>query len=188
MPTGGGDRSLGDVGQRGVSLGSSEVMDGFWGAAALVGGSDVAGFKLGIEATESARCCAAAESGLVFALVDRVGTTSFALFFRDLPVRVVAVLVPGLTGDDSLEGTGELLAEAARAGKSRLVVKEDVDESRLNLGVTAVEASLEGAEVVVLLSSEVCWLKPASEVDDLSAIVAVLYGSRGRIGRHVLWW
>jgi len=186
FPTGGGDRNLGDVGQRGVSLGSSEVIDGFWGAAALVGGSEVAGFKLGIEATDSARCCAAADGGLVFALVDRDGMVSFALFFLDLPVRVVVALVPGLTGDDSLEGTGEFVADAVRVGRSRFVFKEDVDESRVSLGVAEIKGSLEGSEAESL-GSEVCWFRPEREVDDLSAIVAVLCGFQGRIGSH-MWW
>jgi len=187
FPAGGGDRNLGDVGQRGISLGNSEVIEGFWGAAARVGGSEVAGFRLGIEATDNARCCAAADGGLVFALVDRVGMVSFALFFLDLPVRVAVTLVPGLTGDDSRDAIGEFVADAARVGRSLLVFKEDVDESRVNLGVTEVKASLEGS-AVTSLGSKVCWLRPDRIVDDLSAIVAVLCGVWRRIGSHRLWW
>ena len=50
---GGGDLSLGDMGQRGVSL-ISEVIDGFCATGARMMGSDTPGCKVGIDAADRA--------------------------------------------------------------------------------------------------------------------------------------
>jgi hypothetical protein len=52
---GGGDFSLGDIGQRGVSL-SSEVREGFWGIGALIAGSDWTGCNVGVVVADNALC------------------------------------------------------------------------------------------------------------------------------------
>lgn len=118
--TGGGDRSLGDTGQRGVSL-ISDVTKGFWGIGALIVESDVTGCKFGVVAADNALWVAAADGGLVVVLVDREGLRSCVLFFLDLPGPAVERLdvfdlFCGLIGDDSLEGTGELAADVFRFG------------------------------------------------------------------------
>jgi hypothetical protein len=61
---GGGDLSLGDIGQRGASL-ISEVTDGFCGIGARIVGSDIPGCRVGIDAADRALCVAAAEGGFV---------------------------------------------------------------------------------------------------------------------------
>jgi hypothetical protein len=97
--------------------------------------SEVAGYNVGVVEAESALCWAAADGGLA----DREGLTSLVLFFRDLPGPVVRGaevidLRVGRTGDDSLEGIGEFVAEAARLGFSLFVAGiEDVDGSRVDL-------------------------------------------------------
>ena len=74
--TGGGDRSRGEVGHRGGSLGSA-VVEGFWGVGALMVGSDETGARAGVVAAERMRCWAAAEGGLVVLLLGaRDGLTS----------------------------------------------------------------------------------------------------------------
>lgn len=123
----------------------------------------------------------------MFALVDRDGMRSLALFFLDLPVRAAVVFPPGLTGDDSREGIGEFVADVARVGRRRFVFRDDVDESRTSLGVTETDGSLGGSEAVSV-GSAVCWARPEREVNDLSAIVAVLCGFLGGIGRHMSSW
>lgn len=82
--------------------------------------SDVAGCRIGVVAADRALCCAAADGGLVLVLAEREGLTSVALFFRDLPGPVDRDVgfSGGRTGDDSLEGSGELLAEVDRLGCS----------------------------------------------------------------------
>lgn len=128
---GGGERSRGDTGHRGVSL-SSDVTDNFWATCEwMEDGSNTAGCNLGIEAADSARCCAAAEGGFVFALADRDGLTSLALFFLERPGpadRAVTDLSEGRTGDDSLEGSGELFAEVARLACSLFVCESRREE------------------------------------------------------------
>lgn len=52
--TGGGDLSLGEIGQRGVSL-SSDVTDDFWGTGAFIMGSDATGCKFGMDAADNPR-------------------------------------------------------------------------------------------------------------------------------------
>src|SRR5450756_16116 len=86
--TGGGERSLGDTGQRGVSL-ISDVMEGFWGTGAFTVESEEAGWRVGMEAADNALCWAAAEGGFVFVLAARDGLTSWVLFFLDRPGPVV---------------------------------------------------------------------------------------------------
>ncbi len=51
---GGGDRSLGDIGQRGVSL-ISGLAEGFWATGALIVVSEAAGCRVGIDAADNAR-------------------------------------------------------------------------------------------------------------------------------------
>jgi hypothetical protein len=132
---GGGDRSLGDMGQRGVSLISDVTMD-FWGPGALTVESDTAGYKLGVVAADSALCVAAAEGGLAVVLADREGLRSGVLFFLDLPGPAVERLevfdlTCGLIGEDSLEGTGELAADVFRFGwKFFVVATDEFDDSR----------------------------------------------------------
>jgi len=116
--TGGGDRSLGDTGHRGVSL-ISDVWGGFWGAGALRVGSEATGGKLGVEATDSALCVAAADRGLVDVLADREGLISWELFFLALPGPVterleVFALGCGRIGELSLDGIGELVVDGVR--------------------------------------------------------------------------
>ena len=139
--TGGGDRSLGDIGQRGVSL-SSDGRMGFWGTGALIVVSEGAGLSEGMVVAERARCCAATDGGFVLVLVERDGLTSLALFFFDLPGPTVRAEVLALrgsrTGDDSLEGMGEFEAELALWGSSLLVA--GIDESRK--GFVVVVASI----------------------------------------------
>jgi hypothetical protein len=72
---GGGDRSLGDIGQRGGSL-SSVGAGGFCGVGALIVGSDETGCKAGVTIADSVLCCAAAEGGLLLVLPALDGLTS----------------------------------------------------------------------------------------------------------------
>jgi hypothetical protein len=151
--TGGGERSLGDTGQRGVSL-ISEVTESFWGTGAFIVLSEEAGWRVGIEAADNALCWAAAEGGFVLVLVARDGLTSWELFFLDRPGPVVEradepVLRAGRLGDDSLEGLGELAADGVRFGSSFFVGgNEDVDVSRASFDVLADICSLAGAAVM----------------------------------------
>lgn len=70
---GGGDRSLGDIGQRGVSR-ISGLEASFWGIGAFI--ESEAGLRVGIDAADNARCVAAAEGGFVVEEVERAGLTS----------------------------------------------------------------------------------------------------------------
>ena len=89
---------------------------------AFIVGSGVAGCSVGVAAVDSALCCAAADGGLVLVLAGREGLTSLALFFLDLPgpdgraVVEVVDLSAGRTGDPSLEGIGEFVADGDRFG------------------------------------------------------------------------
>lgn len=118
---GGGERSLGDTGQRGVSF-SSGVTEDFWGVGARMLVSDRLGCRLGMEVADSALWVAAAEGGL---LDGRDGLTSCALFFLARPgpdKRVERTgLVVGLTGEGSREGIGEFAADGVRLGRDFFV-------------------------------------------------------------------
>lgn len=166
---GGGERSLGDIGQRGVSL-SSEVMDSFCGTGALIDGSWVVGYNLGVVAADRARCCAAAEGGLVLLLAERDGLTSLTLFFLDLPGpegRVVDVeaFSSGRTGDPSREGIGEFAADDDRfIGWSLFVVGIEDDLDVVAAGRSFVIAA------AVSDGSEVC-AEPVIDANTLSSIV-----------------
>lgn len=70
---GGGDRSLGDIGQRGVSR-ISGLVEGFWGTGAFIVESELEGCRVGVDAADNARCVAAAEGGLE--VTERAGLTS----------------------------------------------------------------------------------------------------------------
>ena len=112
---GGGDLSLGDTGHRGDSL-SSDVASSFWGTGAFSVGSDIAGWRFGVVAADNTLCCAAEDGGLL--LAGREGLTSLTLLVLDLPgpVERDTAWSGGRTGDDSLDGKGEVLAEADRFG------------------------------------------------------------------------
>jgi hypothetical protein len=72
---GGGDRSLGDVGHRGVSR-KSVMEEDLCGCCTLVGASNCVGSNCGLPAAVRARCTAAAEGGfaaLLLPLADRDG-------------------------------------------------------------------------------------------------------------------
>lgn len=131
---GGGDLSLGDVGQRGVSLDSGGC-EGFCGTGALMVGSERLGYKVGMDEVVSALWEAAAKGGLLALAIDaRDGLTSLELFFRDRVVVVVVVvegrvgriggfcLAAGRTGEGSREGIGELVAERPLLGCSLVIV------------------------------------------------------------------
>jgi len=172
--TGGGDRSLGDIGQRGVSLGS-DVTDAFCATGARIKvGSEAAGCSLGIAAVESALCCAAAEGGLI---AERAGLTSFALFFLDLPgpdVRGIMDLSEGLTGDDSREGKGEFVADVARFDWSLFVDgTEDVDGIDAGAGADSLAFEVVAGVVESIGSAVSC---AVSEMDrkSLSSMVAFI--------------
>jgi hypothetical protein len=76
LMTGGGERSLGDTGQRGRSLDSGGI-DAFCGMGALIGVSDMDGRNWGIVAEENALRVTAADEGVeLIALADRVGLGS----------------------------------------------------------------------------------------------------------------
>lgn len=92
MLTGGGDRSLGDTGQRSVSF-SGGGIEGFWGTGALIGGSESAGCSLGVFTADNALWVAAAEGGLAGVLFDREGLRSCVLSFLDLPGPAVERLL-----------------------------------------------------------------------------------------------
>jgi hypothetical protein len=51
---GGGDRSLGDIGQRGVSR-ISGIVEGFWGTGAFIVESEVVGCSVGVDGADNAR-------------------------------------------------------------------------------------------------------------------------------------
>jgi hypothetical protein len=73
---GGGERNLGDIGQRGPSL-SSVVTEGFRGVGVIIDGSDVTACKCGMDVADNALCVAAADGGLVvLILAEREGLTS----------------------------------------------------------------------------------------------------------------
>lgn len=95
------------MGHRGASLSSADT-DGFCGMGAFIGAS--AGWSCGVLVEDRFLCTAAAEGGLIFvaALPDRDGLTSL-LFFRDRVFEVF--LATGLTGEESLDGFGELAAD-----------------------------------------------------------------------------
>jgi hypothetical protein len=179
---GGGDRSLGETGQRGVSF-SSEVMDSFRGTGARMElESEVDGCSLGVAAAESTLCCAAAEGGLL-RLLGRDGLTSLALFFLDLPpdVRGTFDLSEGLTGDDSLEGSGEFAADEVRFACSLFVDgTEDVESRRADEEVEGSRLDLGTAVTGVILSesagSVVSWTVPVMEEKGLSSMVALALG------------
>jgi hypothetical protein len=184
---GGGDRNLGDTGQRGVSL-ISGIAEGLRGTGALIVGSEVAGCKDGIDAADSARRVAAAEGGLVFVLAERDGLTSCELFFLDRlgPVADRAVVVvfdlsDGRTGEDSREGFGELVADVARVVCNLFVAsREEVDESRaVGLQSPGTGWSLPAADVDVWAGSVGSWVALKMGVD-LSSIVTFFFGGRGR--------
>lgn len=82
--TGGGDRSLGETGQRNVSLLSTGT-EGFWAIGALIVGPDSTGCSLGVCAIDNALLVAAAEGGLAGVLFGREGLRSCVLLFLDLP-------------------------------------------------------------------------------------------------------
>jgi hypothetical protein len=175
---GGGDRSLGDTGQRGASL-ISDVRRSFWGVGAVMV-SEGTGCKLGVVTADNALWVAAADGGLVGVLVDREGLVSCVLFFLDLPgpaverVEVVG-LTCGLIGDDSLEGTGELAVEVFRFDWSFfVVVTDDVDGSRAGFGVVGGGGGRtmeEPAAVASSIGSAVSCGAPEMEVKALSSIV-----------------
>lgn len=74
--TGGGERSLGDIGQRGPSL-SSVATEGFRGVGVIIDGSDATACKCGMDVADSALCVAAADGGLVvLILAERDGLMS----------------------------------------------------------------------------------------------------------------
>jgi hypothetical protein len=179
---GGGERSLGDTGQRGVSL-RSEVTEGFWGTGAFMVESEEAGWRVGIEAADNALCWAAAEGGFVLALAERDGLTSWVLFFRDRPGPVVervevAVLRDGRLGDDSLDGLGEFAADGVRFGSSFFVGgMEDVEVSRAGFDVftpAAAGCSLAGG-AVMSTGSAVSWVAPAMGVKGLSSMTVAVW-------------
>lgn len=158
--TGGGERSLGDDGQRGVSL-ASAVTEGFCGIGALMLGSDTLGYKFGIDVADRALWVAAAEGGLVLVLDDRDGLTSFVLFFLERPGpadrEVVVGFTGGRTGDASLDGTGELVADGARRGCSFFGSCVESDGSRVGLGVVDLDGFvLEEAEAEGVVSPDSC--------------------------------
>jgi hypothetical protein len=160
LVTGGGDRNLGETGQRGVSL-MSEGREGFCGAGAFIVVSKETGCKVGVVAADSALCWAAADGGFVLVLAERTGLTSWLLFFLDRlePVERadVPVLRAGRFGDDSLEGLGELAADGVRLGGSFFVgAIEDVDVSRAGFDVLTGVCSLAG--VAVTLTGSAGWV------------------------------
>ena len=98
----------------------------------MIEASEITGSRLGVVATDSALRVAAAEGGLGVALVDREALRSCVLFFLDLlgpAVERLDVLdlTSGLIGDDSLEGTGEVVADVWRFVWSFFTVGVDVD-------------------------------------------------------------
>jgi hypothetical protein len=110
-------------------------------------GSEETGCKVGIAAADNGLCVAAAEGGFVVVLAVRDGLTSCVLFFLDRlgPAALAEVLdfCGGLTGDDSLEGIGEFVADMARLGSGFFVVGiEDVDVSRVVLDIVDVLRSV----------------------------------------------
>ncbi len=110
-------------------------------------GSEETGCKDGTAVADNALCVTAVEGGFVVVLAVRDGLTSCELFFFDRlgPVALAEVLdfCGGLTGDDSLEGIGEFVADMARFASGFFVVGiEDVDESRAELDVVDVLRSV----------------------------------------------
>jgi hypothetical protein len=144
-------------------------------------GSDATGCRAGVDATDNARCVAAAEGGFVPAVAARDGLTSCTLFFLDRPGPVdlaeeELAFSGGLTGDDSLEGDGELVADAARFGRVFfVVVTDEVDESR---GLCVVDRwSISDGKVIGLAIS---WVAAVNiEVEGWSSIATTGRGCRG---------
>jgi hypothetical protein len=190
--TGGGERSLGDTGQRGVSL-ISVVTEGFCGTGAFIVASEEAGWRVGIEAADNALCWAAAEGGFVLVLAERDGLRSWVLFFLDRPGPAVEraevpVLSAGRFGDDSLEGLGELAVDGVRFGSNFFVGGiEDVDVSRAGFELLAAVWSPAGA-AVMSTGSAVCCVAPEIGVKDLSSMMEAVWCSLrgGRRGRSKL--
>lgn len=124
---------------------------------------------MGVDATDKALCVAAADGGLVFALAERAGLSSWVLFFLDRPgpgVERVDVFGfgGGRTGDDSRDTIGEFAAEVTRlvcnffaAGGIEDV---DADDSRMGLRLST--------------GSAVSWVeRPVMGAKDLSSMVLV---------------
>jgi hypothetical protein len=183
--TGGGERSLGDTGQRGVSL-TSEATEAFWGTGAFIVDSDAAGWRVGMDAADNALFWAAAEGGFVLVLVaERDGLTSWELFFLDRPGPVVeraevVLFSDGLLGDDSREGLGEFAADGVRFGSNFFVGgTEDVDVSRTGLDVLAAVSSPAGAAVVSMGSavSVGSFVAPDMGWEALSSMVVAVWFS-----------
>jgi len=177
---GGGDRSRGETGQRGVSL-MSEVRDSFWGTGAFIVESDEAGWRVGIEAADSALCWAAAEGGFVLVLAERDGLTSWVLFFLDRPGPVadraeLPVLSDGRFGDDSRDGLGEFAAEGVRFGSSFFVGGiEDVEVSRAGFEMFGAAVCSLAGDAVMSTGSVVSWVVPAIGVKDLSSMMVAVW-------------
>lgn len=171
--SGGGDRSLGDIGQRGVSRISGLVED-FWGTGAFIVESEAVGCRGGIDAADNARWVAAAEGGFGVEVVERAGLTSCELFFLDRPgpfdVRPEVVdFRVGLFGDASREAAGEFAADFACFVCSFFVAgSEDVDELRVGL---------EAFDVCSVMStgSAVSFAVPENELKDLSSMVVTFF-------------
>jgi hypothetical protein len=111
--TGGGERSLGDMGQRGRSLGSAGKA-AFCGMGALIVVSDTVGRSWGTVAEENGFRATAADDGIeLIALADRVGLGSWWLFFLDHPpARLWEFDVSSdRIGEDSREGLGEFVVD-----------------------------------------------------------------------------
>jgi len=104
------------------------------------------------------------------------------LFFLDLDVpddREAVDLRGGRTGEDSREGCGEVVADVARFGSSRLVGGiVDAEKSRL-AGLDDV-CSFLGGIAIVSVGSAVSCVVPETEVKGLSSIVAWWTGIRER--------
>ena len=177
--TGGGDLSLGDTGQRGVSL-ISDVTSGFCGIGALIVDSEVEGSSFGVDAADNALWVAAAEGGFAVVPADREGLGSCELFFLDLPgpaaERLEGLLLNcGLIGDDSLERAGELVADGVRLGWGffATAVDDDDDESRISLDVVEVSGTIdEPAAVISAADSAVTCGASELGVKDVLSIVA----------------
>ena len=159
----------------------SEVRDSFWGTGAFIVESDEAGWRVGIEAADSALCWAAAEGGFVLVLAERDGLTSWVLFFLDRPGPVVEraevpVLSDGRLGDDSRDGLGELAADGVRVGSNFFVGGiEDVEVSRADLEIFAAAVCSLGGDVVMSAGSAVSWVAPAIGWKGLSSIMVAVW-------------
>lgn len=110
---GGGDRSRGDTGQRGLSF-RSGMAEGFCGVGACSGGSLLLGRKFGVVVDDKVRV-GVPRSWLLWRSC-RVGLMSWWLFLRDLfPVCLVddVALRGWRDGDPSREAAGDCAAELA---------------------------------------------------------------------------